>query len=90
MTRLAVLAGVAVAAFLLSAADAPVPQPSDRNDPNAVRCKKLSVIGSLARKERVCKTNAEWRKSREQQGGDAEDLIARSRAGMDCRVGGGC
>ena len=33
----------------------------DRNDPSAVRCKRLEVTGSLVRKERVCKTNAEWR-----------------------------
>lgn len=55
----------------------------DRNDPNAVRCKRLSVTGSLVRKERVCKTNAQWRAISEQQNRDADDLITRSRAGMN-------
>jgi hypothetical protein len=55
----------------------------DRNDPNATRCKRLDVTGSLVRKERVCKTNAEWRKVSEQQNRDADDLISRSRSGMN-------
>jgi hypothetical protein len=55
----------------------------DRNDPNAVRCKRFQVTGSLVKKERVCKTNAEWRTLTEQQNRDADDLITRSRAGMN-------
>ncbi|NWK98566.1 hypothetical protein DM806_23455 [Sphingobium lactosutens] len=55
----------------------------DRNDPNAVRCKRLDVTGSLVRKERICRTNAEWRVISEQQNRDADDLITRSRAGMN-------
>lgn len=55
----------------------------DRNDPNAVRCKRFPVIGSLVKKERVCKTNAEWRKFNDQQSRDADDLISRNRAGMN-------
>lgn len=55
----------------------------DRNDPNAVRCKRFDVIGSLVKKERICKTNAEWRKISEQQNRDADDLISRSRSGMN-------
>ncbi|MDR7155105.1 hypothetical protein J2W40_001927 [Sphingobium xenophagum] len=55
----------------------------DKNDPDAVRCKKFAVIGSLVKKERICRTNAEWRKLSEQQNRDADDLITRSRAGMN-------
>lgn len=55
----------------------------DRNDPNATRCRRLDVTGSLVRKERICKTNAEWRAISEQQNRDADDLISRSRAGMN-------
>ena len=55
----------------------------DRNDPNAVRCKRLAVTGSLVRKERICKTNAEWRAISEQQNRDADDLISRNRASMN-------
>lgn len=57
--------------------------PLDKNDPNAVRCKRFQVTGSLVKKERVCKTNAEWRAISEQQNRDADDLITRSRAGMN-------
>lgn len=64
----------------------------DRGDPNYVRCKKVGQIGSLVKKERVCKTNAEWAQIAEHMQRDADDLITRSRAGMDCRAGGtgGC
>lgn len=55
----------------------------DRNDPNATRCRRLDVTGSLVRKERICKTNAEWRAISEQQNRDADDLISRNRAGMN-------
>ncbi|WP_416341365.1 hypothetical protein [Sphingobium yanoikuyae] len=55
----------------------------DKNDPNATRCRTFPVTGSLARKERICKTNAEWRAIGEQQNRDADDLIMRSRAGMN-------
>ncbi|RJG57951.1 hypothetical protein D0Z70_01765 [Sphingobium terrigena] len=57
--------------------------PLDKNDPNAVRCKRFQVTGSLVKKERVCKTNAEWRTITEQQNRDADDIITRSRAGMN-------
>lgn len=55
----------------------------DRSDPNAMRCKRLDVTGSLVRKERICKTNAEWRAISDRQNRDADDLIIRSRAGMN-------
>jgi len=55
----------------------------DRNDPNAVRCKRLSVTGSLVSSKRICKTNAEWQSIGDQQNRDADDLITRSRAGMN-------
>ncbi|MFC3443109.1 hypothetical protein ACFOKF_18220 [Sphingobium rhizovicinum] len=55
----------------------------ERNDPNAVRCKRLTVTGSLVAKQRICKTNAEWRAISEQQNRDADDLITRNRAGMN-------
>jgi hypothetical protein len=57
--------------------------PLDKNDPNAVRCKRFQVTGSLVKKERICKTNAEWRAITEQQNRDADDLITRSRSGMN-------
>lgn len=57
--------------------------PLDKNDPNATRCRKFAVTGSLVKKERICRTNAEWRATGEQQNRDADDLITRSRSGMN-------
>lgn len=64
----------------------PQPAPAaklDPRDPNAVKCRRLEVTGSLVRRERICKTNAEWRAISEQQNRDADDLITRSRSGMN-------
>ena len=33
---------------------------TDRRHPNYVRCRSEPIIGSLARKRRVCMTNQEW------------------------------
>lgn len=55
----------------------------DPRDPNAVRCRKIDVIGSLVKKERICKTNAQWVAAGDAQNRDADDLITRSRAGMN-------
>jgi hypothetical protein len=33
---------------------------NDRRHPDYVRCRSYSVIGSLAKKRRVCMTNKEW------------------------------
>lgn len=74
------LSTLCVAAFPALAQEQPK---LDRNDPSATRCKRIAVTGSLIRKERICKTNAEWRAISEQQNRDADDLITRSRAGMN-------
>ena len=63
-------------------AAAPAGKP-DRRDPGAMRCRSVSEIGSLVKKQRICKTNAEWTRSREQQQRDADDLITRTRTGMN-------
>lgn len=51
----------------------------DPKDPNYLRCRKLSVTGSLVKKARICKTNAEWAKAGESTRKDADDLITRNR-----------
>ncbi|MHA6769309.1 hypothetical protein [Sphingobium ummariense] len=78
--KAALAAGLFLASYPALAEDKPK---LDRNDPNAVRCRRLDVTGSLVRKERICKTNAEWRAISEQQNRDADDIITRSRAGMN-------
>jgi hypothetical protein len=60
-------------ALLLTLASATVPasaQPAgaapageavvDKSSPDYVRCRRIEVTGSRARKEKICKTNAEW------------------------------
>ena len=55
----------------------------DPKDPDAIRCRRLEVTGSLVKKEKICKTNAEWKEIAEQQRKEGTDLIERSRAGMN-------
>ena len=67
----------------VSAADAASTEKLDSRDPNYMRCRKILETGSLVKKQRICKTNAEWAKSRDQQQRDAGEFIERSRAGMN-------
>jgi hypothetical protein len=55
----------------------------DPKDPNYVRCRKIQVTGSLVKKERICKTNAEWARANEDAQKNAEDLIGRNRTGTN-------
>ena len=46
-----------------SAADEKAKKPkkiTDRRHPDYMRCRSEPIIGSLARKKRICMTNAEW------------------------------
>lgn len=52
-----------------------------KDDPNYVRCRKLEVTGSLVRKTRVCKTNAEWQRLAEKGSGDAQEIFQRNLEG---------
>jgi len=51
-----------------SANEAEPAAPAD--DSTKIKCRSISITGSLAKKERVCKTIAEWRRLRE-AGSDA-------------------
>jgi hypothetical protein len=55
----------------------------DPKDPNYLRCRKIAVTGSLVKKERICKTNAEWAKAMEETQRNADDLITRNRTGTN-------
>ncbi len=54
---------------------------TDRRHPDYVRCRNRPVIGSLARKQRVCMTNKEWvvhnRKGNDQSREFVDDLQSR-------------
>lgn len=56
---------------------------TDRKSPNFVRCVRLEETGSLVKKTRVCKTNAEWTQLQENQSREATDLVERNRSGMN-------
>lgn len=82
------------ALFILAAApalaqdvtDAPAPQDApvvtDRTSPDYMRCRRIAVTGSLARKERVCKTNAQWERIARAGNETARDTIERSQSIM--------
>ena len=59
----------------------------DKRDPDAIRCRSEPVIGSLARKTRVCRTNAEWQRLSIEGNRDAADVI---RGSGSCAGGPGC
>ena len=55
----------------------------DSRDPNYMRCRKIQETGSLVKKQRICKTNAEWAKASEDAQKNADDLIGRNRTGTN-------
>ena len=86
---------MAVAFVLASAVLAPAalaketyvdPAPTEKldpRDPNYMRCRKILETGSLVKKQRICKTNAEWAKAGEDAQKNADDLIGRNRTGTN-------
>lgn len=47
----------------------------DLNHPYYIRCKKSPVVGSLVRKLRVCRTNAEWKLSLARGEDNGRDIL---------------
>ena len=45
-------------------------------DADYIRCRRMDVPGSLVKKLRVCKTNAEWRQYTDKGNQDARDSMA--------------
>lgn len=59
---------------------APAPTTSTTPDPDQeIRCRRVEVTGSLARRERVCKTIAEWRRLAQAGNDTARDIVDASR-----------
>jgi hypothetical protein len=54
----------------------------DPKSPEAIRCRKIAVTGSLVKKDRICKTNAQWAQAGEDARKNADDLITRNRPGQ--------
>lgn len=59
---------------------APQATPAALPDPNKeMVCRRIEVTGSLARKERVCKTRGEWQRLGDAGNRTASDIIDASR-----------
>jgi hypothetical protein len=59
--------------------------------PDFIKCRKIDVIGSLAKKARVCRTNEGWTESWRQGNQNARDNADHfAPKFQDCRNGGGC
>jgi hypothetical protein len=61
-------------ALLLATAAALTPSTLSSDD-NAVTCVRQPVTGSLVGMKKVCRTNAEWRAIKRQQGEQARDQL---------------
>lgn len=35
----------------------------ESSDPNYIKCRKSEVMGSLVKKQRICRTNAQWKEA---------------------------
>lgn len=64
---------------LLQAATLPAAAAADPNQ--EVKCRRVEVTGSIVRKERVCKTKAEWQRVNEHGNSFARALVDQSRSG---------
>jgi hypothetical protein len=72
---LAVLLALASPPALAGQTDPAPAAKLDPRHPDAMRCRKFAVIGSLVKKERICKTNAEWAKLAENGNREADSFI---------------
>lgn len=55
---------------------------TDKNHPEYIRCRTESVIGSRAKKRRVCLTNAEWARVGREGNAVADRLVEDMASGM--------
>ena len=55
---------------------------TDKSHPDYVKCKRESVIGSRARKRKVCKTNRQWVLDSRQGNQHSRDVIEANTAGF--------
>ncbi len=59
----------------------------DKKHPDFVRCKTFNEIGSLVRKIKACRTNAEWKKINEAGNQTARGVVEAGRPGALCTEG---
>ncbi|WP_066775104.1 hypothetical protein [Sphingomonas sp. CCH5-D11] len=65
---------VALAILLQTSITPPSAMPVSATDETPV-CRRIEVTGSLARKERVCKTKAEWRAAEDSGNSRARAIV---------------
>ena len=56
---------------------------TDRSHPDYVRCRTESILGSLARKRRVCMTNKEWAAVARKGNRDSRQFVEDGQSGMN-------
>lgn len=78
----ATFAAVSPAVAMAQAAPAnatPAAPATPANPDDVIRCRSMEVTGSLARRERVCKTVGEWRRLADRGNDTAREIIDHSR-----------
>lgn len=56
---------------------------TDRRHPDYVRCRSEPIIGSLAKKRRVCMTNAQWVEYTRTGSRDAKQFVEDMQSGLN-------
>lgn len=56
---------------------------TDKKHPDYVRCRSKAVIGSLAKKKRVCMTNQEWKVANREGSKRSRELVEDLAVGMN-------
>jgi hypothetical protein len=79
--RVMLLAAVLAATVPAGAAIADDEAKVDKSAPDYVKCRRLDITGSLAKKVRVCKTNAEWSRLAQKGSADADEIQTRNLQG---------
>jgi hypothetical protein len=47
----------------------------EAKDPNYIKCRKSEVMGSLVKKQRVCRTNQQWKEAAAQGNDGTREMI---------------
>lgn len=77
MRSLVFLLALGLAGPVIAEEPGAAPARLDRSHPDYIRCETITAIGNRAKRERVCKTNAEWKRLAENARGNARDVQER-------------
>ena len=82
--------GQVAAQSAATVASPPAASPPSADDADQqIRCRRVAVIGSLIRRERVCKTLAEWRRLQDSGNDTARQQVENGRICAGGQCGGG-